>query len=81
VPGLAVLSTAAHVGDGIYASVLQPNKGRSRKARFATHIKSSIAVKQSRIIAVELKTFLVGDEHRDAGAIFGMIENLRGLIV
>ena len=76
VPVFTVLSAASQICDGIYAAELKPGQGGNGKIGFNTNIKPAIAIKESRIAAIELEIFPVCDEHRDTGAIFGMIEYL-----
>src|SRR5207245_4731563 len=44
-------------------------------------VKASVSVQNRRIVAVELDSFLIGQEHRNAGTVFAIVENLFHLVV
>ena len=76
VPFFAVFASAAQIGDGIYAALLEPNKDRDRKRGLKRDVEAAVAVKQCGVGAIEGQTFFMGDEHRDASAVFGAAEHL-----
>ena len=76
VPSLAVFPAAAEVGHGVHAAHLHPHQIGDAERWRQRDVEPAVAVQQSRIVAVEHHTLLVGDEHRDARAVLAVVEHL-----
>src|SRR5215510_4732570 len=80
VPLLAVFAAAAQVGGGVDEAVFEHRYAQRAERRGHRYVEPAIAVEQRRIIAVELQTFLVNQEHRHARAVLAVIEDLPGFV-
>ena len=81
VPFFAVLATSAQIGLGEEAALLKPPRVFRIPARVEIDEEAAITGHQSRSVAVALHAFFGGDEHRNARAVFGFVENLLDLVV
>ena len=78
VPFLAVFAAAAQVHDSQHAALLQPGDPRRAETRGERDVEAAVPVEQRRVVAVHLDALLVGDEHRDLGAVLRGEELLLG---
>src|SRR5256885_3781333 len=56
--------------------MLQPQKSSSSEIRREAHVEASVSGENGRVLAVQIQTPLVDNEHRDFGSIFGGIPDL-----
>src|SRR5207302_10045831 len=76
VPVLAELGAASQVGNREDASMLQPEIAPAGKSGREAHVESAVTGKQRGVLAVELKSFFVKDEHRNLGAVLRRVPDL-----
>src|SRR5437870_10137213 len=65
VPFLAVLASAPQVRHHIYTTDIKPDPARGVEVRGAAHAVTAVASEQSRVLPIELETFLSQDVQRD----------------
>src|SRR5262249_33457601 len=76
VPLLTVFGPASQIGRRVNSAHPHPDQIRNRKRRRQRNAEAAIAVKQRRILAVELQALLVRDEHRHTRSIFAVVKDL-----
>ena len=81
VPRLAVLAAAAQVGDGQDAARLQPDDLAGAERGRQGDVEAAVAVQVGRVLAVQRQALAVGQEQRDARAVFAGVEDLTRLVV
>jgi len=79
-PLLAVFAAAAQVGLGVHTSHFEPDRIGNGEEWGQRNIESAVGVEQGGILAVELQSFFIGEEHGDAGAVFAGVEDLLGFV-
>src|SRR5215467_6477621 len=79
-PLLAVLSATTQIRLRINSAHLQPYDVWHRKGRRQRNVESSIRIQQGWILAVQLESLLIGEEHRHPRSIFAVIEDLLGFV-
>ena len=80
-PSLAILRAATKVYNAIYATLLHKHSSGGAERWCEVYLETAIAIEVARILAVELQTLLVRNEHRYAGAVFACEEYLLGCVV
>ena len=81
VPVFAKLAAAAQVGDGIDAAVLHPEIHAAVEAGAHGDVEAAVAREQRGIMAVLHQAFFADDEHRNLGAVFGVIPLLADVVL
>ena len=77
-PGFAVFRPAAQIRHRVDAAQLHPLHERRAERGRERHIESAVAVKQGGRGAIQLQTFLIGQEQGHTGSVFAGIEHLFG---
>ena len=80
-PFLAILAAPSQIHLGVDASALEEGDAHGRERRRQRDVEASVAIEVDGIAAVALQSFLVGDEHGNAGAVLALEEELLRLEV
>ena len=76
VPSVAEFTSTAKIRHGIYAALLHPCDGGAAIGRFQIHVESAISGEIRGIVAVELQSFKMRDEHWNLCAVFRYVPDL-----
>src|SRR5690554_3076073 len=80
-PLFPIFTSSAKVGNRINTTLFHPNSIRNTKGRRKADVESTISVKDGWIAAIALQTFLISNNHRNSGTVFGGIKHLLALII
>src|SRR5436853_1491390 len=80
-PLLSILTATPQIRLRVDTAHFQPNEIWDRKRRRQRNVEPAIGIQQSRILPIQLQTFLVGQEHRHTRAVLAVVEHLLGLIL
>src|SRR5438552_2520471 len=80
-PVLAELCATTKICNRKHPTLLEPQIPISHEVGRQAQVKPAISREQSRILAIEREPLLVDDEHRHAGAVFGVEPELFDLVL
>ena len=77
-PCLAILRTSTQIRLCINAASLQERNAAAGKSGRQRDVEATVAIEINGILAVAFQAFLIGEEHRNTGAVLAGVEHLFG---